>query len=322
MPADPTTNPVLNRASKPHTILSAVAAVGLATGAAFPARADTITEQEAHAIGVDAYVYFYPLVTMDITRRQLTNASRRQGLRPRPDEHDFATCRRIRRPMIEGRRAAQLRHALFRRLARSHQGADDRLGARYARALLPAPHARHVVGRIRLAGLAHDRNAGRQLPRRAAGLATRSRSRFAENSSCPPARSASMRRRLTCGSSAAPRPTVPPTTTPCTRSRPATRSRRCRGGASRRSRSHPHLDPGDRHEDAAQDAGRHDAGGASISPTRPNSSSCTRRTSPTSRSSRGCSGSASSPGKSFDIASVDRGRARRARNRACGRHRS
>ena len=32
-----------------------------------------IDEQEARAIGADAYVYFYPLVTMDITRRQSTN---------------------------------------------------------------------------------------------------------------------------------------------------------------------------------------------------------------------------------------------------------
>ena len=32
-----------------------------------------LSEQEAHAIGVDAYLYFYPLVTMDITRRQSTN---------------------------------------------------------------------------------------------------------------------------------------------------------------------------------------------------------------------------------------------------------
>ncbi len=35
--------------------------------------AEAITEDEAHAIGVDAYLYFYPLVTMDITRKQLTN---------------------------------------------------------------------------------------------------------------------------------------------------------------------------------------------------------------------------------------------------------
>jgi hypothetical protein len=32
-----------------------------------------ITEPEAHAIGVEAYLYFYPLVTMELTRQQLTN---------------------------------------------------------------------------------------------------------------------------------------------------------------------------------------------------------------------------------------------------------
>ena len=32
-----------------------------------------ITEQEAHAIAVDAYIYFYPLMSMDITRKQFTN---------------------------------------------------------------------------------------------------------------------------------------------------------------------------------------------------------------------------------------------------------
>ena len=32
-----------------------------------------LTDAEAHAIAVDAYLYFYPLVTMDITRKQFTN---------------------------------------------------------------------------------------------------------------------------------------------------------------------------------------------------------------------------------------------------------
>jgi hypothetical protein len=35
--------------------------------------AGPITEQDAHSIGVDAYLYFYPLVTMDLSRKQLTN---------------------------------------------------------------------------------------------------------------------------------------------------------------------------------------------------------------------------------------------------------
>ena len=41
-----------------------------------------VTEQEAHAIGVDAYVYLYPLITMDITRKQLTNTDKGFGRGP------------------------------------------------------------------------------------------------------------------------------------------------------------------------------------------------------------------------------------------------
>jgi hypothetical protein len=50
--------------------------LGLCLGAAVmpaAAQAAPITEQEAHAIAADAYVYFYPLVTMDVTRKQFTN---------------------------------------------------------------------------------------------------------------------------------------------------------------------------------------------------------------------------------------------------------
>ncbi|AXK83787.1 DUF1254 domain-containing protein [Pseudolabrys taiwanensis] len=48
------------------------------------ARAASISEQEASAIGASAYVYLYPLVMMDITRRQATNieAGKRFGRGP------------------------------------------------------------------------------------------------------------------------------------------------------------------------------------------------------------------------------------------------
>jgi hypothetical protein len=58
---------------KPVTLTALFGAAVLAT-LPVPAGAESaITEQQAHAIGVDAYLYFYPLVTMDITRRVGTN---------------------------------------------------------------------------------------------------------------------------------------------------------------------------------------------------------------------------------------------------------
>ena len=58
-------------------LLNLPVALALATNGSAPARAQgsspAITEEEAHAIGIDAYLYFYPMVTMDLTRRQATN---------------------------------------------------------------------------------------------------------------------------------------------------------------------------------------------------------------------------------------------------------
>jgi hypothetical protein len=55
--------------------------LGLITAAFAPAKAATglVTEDEARAIGIDAYVYFYPIITMDVTRKQLTNQEPKPG---------------------------------------------------------------------------------------------------------------------------------------------------------------------------------------------------------------------------------------------------
>ena len=53
---------------------TAAAALSLCLGAPLAlAQGTAITEQEAHNIGVDAYIYLYSLVTMDISRKQFTN---------------------------------------------------------------------------------------------------------------------------------------------------------------------------------------------------------------------------------------------------------
>ena len=58
-----------------NKIMSGLALWLLLTSALSPAASaqGTITEAEAHAIAVDAYVYFYSLISIDVTRRQATN---------------------------------------------------------------------------------------------------------------------------------------------------------------------------------------------------------------------------------------------------------
>ena len=88
--------------------------------------AEPISEQEAHAIGVDTYLYFYSPVTMDLTRKQLTNVEPGKGFGG--PTNTFANVPAY--PTAEDRGGStQLRHALFLGVARPDEGADGRISA-------------------------------------------------------------------------------------------------------------------------------------------------------------------------------------------------
>ncbi len=66
-----------------------------------------ITEQAAHAIGIDAYIYFYPLLSMDITRRQFTNIEPGKEFGKGP-MNMFVNVPGLPACRIQGRRALEL----------------------------------------------------------------------------------------------------------------------------------------------------------------------------------------------------------------------
>jgi hypothetical protein len=64
-----------------RTVLCTVAAFALTALPVMAQQGTPLTEEAALAIGTDAYVYGYPLVTMEMTRRVMTNAATVEGLR-------------------------------------------------------------------------------------------------------------------------------------------------------------------------------------------------------------------------------------------------
>jgi hypothetical protein len=73
--------PSLTRRALARGAAGSLIAITLNTGIAVPGHAeDRVSAAEAHAIGMQAYVYLYSLVTMDLTRKQLTNVEQPAGL--------------------------------------------------------------------------------------------------------------------------------------------------------------------------------------------------------------------------------------------------
>jgi hypothetical protein len=72
------------------------------------AQANPLSEQEAHAIAAETYLYLYPLVVMDLTRRQMTSMPADKGLGTGPPnmfhhvpEYPTATDRVVVRPNFD-----------------------------------------------------------------------------------------------------------------------------------------------------------------------------------------------------------------------------
>ncbi len=66
---------------KPWTLALTIVAAAIAVAPAQAQQTAPLTQDEATTIGTDAYIYGYPLVTMEMTRRVMTNAVTVEGLK-------------------------------------------------------------------------------------------------------------------------------------------------------------------------------------------------------------------------------------------------
>ena len=142
--------------------------LSLALAPAAVAQPAAITEEEAHAISVDAYLYFYPLITMDVTRKQLTNVEPGTAAMGGPmnafdniPAFPTADMKAVVRPNFDTLYSSGWLDLTKEPMVVS---VPDTGGRYYL-----AAHARHVDRRVRFAWLAHHGNRCRQLPGYASG---------------------------------------------------------------------------------------------------------------------------------------------------------
>ena len=212
--------------------------LGAATApAALAQSAAPVTEQEAHAIAVDAYVYFYSIMSMDVSRKQFTNVEQGKDA--------------FKGPMNTFVNVREYPPADFKGVVRSN---FDTLyssswldmtkepvvisvaGHRWT--LLSAADARHVDRCLCVAGLANDGHQGRDLSDNARRLAAGSARQVCRGVQASKGHPAHRRANALCLGDRPHQDRRPAgLSLRFTRSRPATRSRRFRNTAKRRSRS-------------------------------------------------------------------------------------
>ncbi len=111
---------------------------------------------EDFALATDAYIFGYPLVTMEMTRRVITNVAAPVGTRGAdgPD-HQAAP---ISRCVVPGRDRAECRHALHHLVLRRRQGAVGAQHPRHEGPLRPVSDAGRLDHRVPGAGQADHRH--------------------------------------------------------------------------------------------------------------------------------------------------------------------
>ena len=215
----PTKRPFLTR-----TLTCVLIAAG-SLHVSLSSHAESISPEEAHAIGVEAYLYFYSLVTMDITRKQLTNVERAEGISA--PMNTFAN--------IPAYPTADMKVVVRPNFDTLYSSGWLDLTKEPVVAPYRTPAGVIICSRCSICGRTCSRpRAGAPLERRPPTFLSR---RQVGRARCPTACNRSRHLHLTYGLSAAPRPTARPTTMPFTKSKPATRSRRSPLGENRRGRN-------------------------------------------------------------------------------------
>ncbi len=127
-----------------------------------------ISQDPASAAAMEAYVFGYPLVTVEHTEAGSDEC--RLGRRTARTNQPARECTVLSRRVVQGRYRTQRRYAVQLGVSRPHPRAHGPEPSRHGRPLLPLSHARRLDQRLPGARQAHHRRQGPGLCHHRAGL--------------------------------------------------------------------------------------------------------------------------------------------------------